>query len=219
MISARASSAITLGARPPASVPMLSVLGPSRASSGSGMRRISARASSSLFDGGLAQFGIGGVGHLAGGADFVAERALAAERELVFGGLAVDDVARSAGRRGRLCRRRRCCAPRRPRRAARNRAAPSASRALDRFDHAGDDALGVAGAASPDEIVVLAGGEERRHGIDVGGERDDQRLAPLGEDVEAPRFDFDALDVAVVKSGEGGEVVVEVDCRPAPRCW
>ena len=48
MISARASSAITLGARPPERVPMLSVLGPSSGSSGSGIRRISARASSSL---------------------------------------------------------------------------------------------------------------------------------------------------------------------------
>ena len=74
----------------------------------------------------------------------------------------------------------------------------------------GDDALGVAGAASPDVLVVLARGEERRHGIDVGGERDDQRLAPLGEDVEAPRLDFDALDAAAVARGERRQVVVEI---------
>ena len=66
----------------------------------------------------------------------------------------------------------------------------------------GDDALGVAGAAAPDVFVVLARGEERRHGIHVGGERDHERLAPLREDVEAARLDFDALDAAVVAGGE-----------------
>src|ERR1035441_10256187 len=40
MMSARASSAITLGARPPESVPMLSVLGPSSASTGSARARV-----------------------------------------------------------------------------------------------------------------------------------------------------------------------------------
>ena len=48
MISARASSAITLGARPPERVPMLRVLGPSSESTGSGIRRIAASASINL---------------------------------------------------------------------------------------------------------------------------------------------------------------------------
>ena len=84
MMSARASSAITFGARPPASVPMFSVLGPSTSSTGSGMRRISASASSSLFDGRIAQLGIGRVRHLAGGADLVAQRALASPARAGF---------------------------------------------------------------------------------------------------------------------------------------
>ena len=98
--------------------------GPSSSSTGSGMRRISRERVEQFVDGGIAQLGIGGVRHLAGGADFVAQRALAAERELVLGGLAVDDVARAARRLRRPCRRRRCCAPRRPRTAGRNRAGP-----------------------------------------------------------------------------------------------
>src|ERR1035441_9042383 len=57
-----------------------------------------------------------------------------------------------------------------------------------RLDHAGDDALGVAGAEPPDELAVLPRGEKRRHGIDVCRERDHQRIAPLGKDIAAPRF-------------------------------
>ena len=45
-------------------------------------------------------------------------------------------------------------------------------------DHGGDDAFGVAGAAAPDEFVILAGREEGRHGIHVGGERDSELVAP-----------------------------------------
>ncbi len=47
-------------------------------------------------DGRFAQFGISGVRHLACGCDLVAQRALGAERQLVFGGLAVDEESRSA---------------------------------------------------------------------------------------------------------------------------
>ena len=176
---------------------MLSVLGPSRASFGQRDAADIGEGVEQFVDGGIAQFGIGGVGHLAGGADFVAERALAAERELVFGGLAVDDVARAARRCGGFVGAGAVALL-----ADHEEQAEAAmavfQQGFDGFDHAGDDALGVAGAASPDEVVVFAGGEERRHGIDVSGEGDDQRLAPLGEDVEAARFHFDALDVAVV---------------------
>src|SRR5450755_441108 len=48
MISATASSAITLGARPPAMVPMFNVLRPSSSSTGNGIARMRASASSSL---------------------------------------------------------------------------------------------------------------------------------------------------------------------------
>ena len=68
-------------------------------------------------------------------------------------------------------------------------------------------------------VVVLAGGEERRHGIDVGGERDDQRLAPLREDVEAPRLHFDALDVPVVMARPAARGSRRGSCRRALRYW
>ena len=60
------------------------------------------------------------------------------------------------------------------------------------------------------EFVVLAGGDEGRNGIHVGGERDIEAVAPLREDVEAARLDFDALDGAAVARGEGREIVVEI---------
>ncbi len=43
--------------------------------------------------------------------------------------------------------------------------------AFDCANHRRNDALGIAGAASPDELVILAHSEEWRHGIDVRGER------------------------------------------------
>ena len=218
MISARASSAITLGARPPEMVPMFSVLGPSSGSTGSGMRAHIGQRVEQLVDGRIAQLGISRVRHLAGGDDFIAQRALGAERQLVFGGLAVDDVARAARRAGPPDTRRRCCAPRPPRTAGRNRARRLRA-APRRRDHGGDDALGVAGAAAPDVVVVLARGEERRHGIHVGGKRDGERLAPLREHVEAARLHFHALERAAEPRGQRRQVVEQVTARPAPRCW
>ncbi len=94
---------------------------------------MSASASSSLWMAESPSSGIGGVRHLAGGGHFVAQRALGAERQLVLGGLAVDDVARAARRLRRHGKRRRCCALRPPRTAGRNcarRASSSASAAL-----------------------------------------------------------------------------------------
>ena len=46
-----------------------------------------------LVDGGVAELGIGGVGHAAFGAEFDAEGALGGEGEAVVGGLAVDEEA------------------------------------------------------------------------------------------------------------------------------
>ena len=82
-----------------------------------------------LVDGRIAQFRIRRVRHLAGGDHLVAQRALGAQRQLVFGGLAIDDVARSARVLGGVDRRPRCCAPRPPRRAGRSRARPASSSA------------------------------------------------------------------------------------------
>ena len=84
MMSARASSAITLGARPPESVPMFSVLGPEQSSTGSGMRADLGERVDQFVDRRIAEFGIGRVRHLAGGADFVAQRALATRARAGF---------------------------------------------------------------------------------------------------------------------------------------
>ena len=85
-------------------------------------------------------------------------------------------------------------------------ATPAVSSPSHGIDHGGDDALGVAGAAAPDVVVVFARGEERRHGIDVRREGDDGR-APMGEDVETPLGDGHFLDRAAVLVGEGLEVL------------
>ncbi len=58
--------------------------------------------------------------------------------------------------------------------------------------------------------LVFAEGEERRHGIDVGGEGDREVLAPLREDIEAARLHFDAFDAAAEVGGQRRQVVVEV---------
>ncbi len=50
-----------------------------------------------LVDGGVAELGVGGVGHLAVGAELDAETAFGGEGEAVVGGLAVDDEARAVG--------------------------------------------------------------------------------------------------------------------------
>ncbi len=176
-MSARASSAMTLGARPPARVPMLSVLGPSSGSTGSGMRLHLGERVDEFVDGGFAQFGIGGVGHFAGGDHFVAQRAFGAERQAIFGGLAVDDVARAARIPGGLVGAGAVALFADDEEQAEIPLAGIEQR-LDGLDHGGDDALGIAGAAAPDGLAVFAEGEEGRHGIDVGGERDVERPRP-----------------------------------------
>ena len=176
----------------------------------------SASASSKFVDGGFAQLGIGRVRHAAGGDDLVAQRALGAERELVLGGLAVDEEVRAARRlgggvgAGAVA----LLADDEQQAEVAHARASSASAALI-MD--GDDALGVAGAASPDVLVVLARGEERRHGIDVSGERD-SRLAPVREDVEALRGSTSMRSTAAVLRGEGAQILEEVIRRRAPRC-
>ena len=129
MMSARASSAITLGARPPESVPMFSVLGPSSGSTGSGMRRIAASASISLWMAESPSSGIRRMRHLPGRHHLVPQRAFGAERQLVLGRLAVDDVARSARLLRRVVRSRAVALFARPRRALRDSRSPASSSA------------------------------------------------------------------------------------------
>ena len=63
-------------------------------------------------------------------------------------------------------------------------------------------------------LVVLARGDERRHRIDVRGQRDLQRFAPLREHVEALRLHFHAFDAPAVRGGDRREVIVEEIADP-----
>ena len=63
---------------------MLSVLGPRRASEGSSIARMRCKRVEKFVDGGIAQFGIGGVRHFAGGSQRIAEYAFGAEGEAGF---------------------------------------------------------------------------------------------------------------------------------------
>ncbi len=73
-----------------------------------------------VLDGRVAELGISGVRHASAGNDLVAERAFRTQRQLVAGGLAVDQKARATRMPGGMIARLRCCVPRRPRRAARS---------------------------------------------------------------------------------------------------
>src|ERR1700728_618215 len=100
--------------------------------------------------------------HAASGCDLVAQGALGAEGQLIFGRLAVDQVARTP-RMGR-----RVISPGAIALLADEEDPPEIALAAFKqrfvsFEHRVDDALGVSGAASPDEFGVLAGGDERRN--------------------------------------------------------
>ena len=78
-------------------------------------------------------------------------------------------------------------------------------------DLRGDDAFCVAGAAAVNELIVLAGGDERRDGIDVGGEDDVGGVAWIaGKYIEALAggaafaglLDFDLFDREAVLGEE-----------------
>ena len=115
----------------------------------------------------------------------------------------------------RMISARRCCVPRRPRTAGRNCATPRFEQTLRGVDHAGDDALGIAGAAAPDEFVVFARAEEGRDGIHVGGERHHGLVAELREDVEAARFHFHALHASIDSGRRASPEVRRGNCQRA----
>lgn len=60
-------------------------------------------------------------------------------------------------------------------------------------EHGGDDALHVTRAAAVDKLVILAGSEEGRHGVQVRGERHGRIVAEAGENVEPVLLDLDLL--------------------------
>jgi hypothetical protein len=83
-------------------------------------------------------------------------------------------------------------------------------KALGGDEHRRDDALGVAGAAAPDEGLILTKRDAGRYGIHVGGERYDRR-AEGREHIPALRVDFDSARDSVVSGAEPGQVVVEIE--------
>ncbi len=181
---ASALSAMTLGAWPPLMRPMFRVEAPILRFDRQGQGEDVVQRGDELVDGGFAEFGVGGVGHAALGADFDAECAFGGDGEAVVGGLAVDEEARAAwalvgddGAGGVALL------------ADDEEQADldaGVAQAISGGDLRGDDALGVAGAAAVEVLVVFAAAEEGRHGVHVGGENDIGRDAgKRGVDVEA----------------------------------
>ena len=133
--------------------------------------------------------------------DFVAQNALGRESQLIFGGLAIDQEARTA----RIARGCKCSGAVAFFTDDEEQAEIFCARSEQLFggaDHGGNDAFGVGGAAAPDAIVVFARRKEGRHGVQMRGERD-ERGSPVREDVETMRLDGAAFDLA---AGAGGEV-------------
>ena len=75
-----------------------------------------------------------------------------------------------------------------------------------RLEHGSDDAFGIASATAPDLRAIVAGRDERRHGVHVCGERDDGG-AEADEDVIAILLNRKAFDFAVKAVGEIADVV------------
>ena len=67
--------------------------------------------------------------------------------------------------------------------------------------------------ASPDECVVFARGDERRHRIEVGGERDVKPLAELREHVVAARFHLQGFDVPAIPRRERAQPVADIQAH------
>ena len=159
-------------------------------------------------DGGMAEFRISGMREAAARDELITQRAFRTERQQIFRGLAVNQVARASRRFG-----------------GGDRAGtvaffsddeeqgkifhPVFEKSLCSNNHGRDDPFGIAGAASPDEFFILGGREERRHGIHVSRERY-ERLSPRSENIESPRLDVLQLDLSRMIGGEGRKVCEEI---------
>src|SRR6516162_9521948 len=136
--------------------------------------------------------------------ELVAQGALRAERQAVFRRLAVNQktgTARST-RRGLRSNAVSFLADHEEQ----AKAAHASSKQFFRGpQHRSQNTLGVAGPPAPDKVRILARGKEWRHGIHVGGERDNG-LAPGGEDVVAIGCRGNALEVAGMPSEERGQM-------------
>ncbi len=76
----------------------------------------------------------------------------------------------------------------------------------------GDDALGVARSAAPDEFVILARRDKGRNRVHVRGERHD-RFAETSEDVQALRLNFHGFQMAIVSRAEPCKVVAQIQAN------
>src|SRR5271154_5870511 len=68
-------------------------------------------------------------------------------------------------------------------------------------NHGSDDAFGIAGAATPEIVLIFTGAEEWRNSVHVGRERDDG-VAPENVDIVAIGLDANAFDLAAVTRGK-----------------
>ena len=135
---------------------MFSVPGPTSSTNGQFKRENFFERVDELMDGAVAEFGIGGVAHLAGGAEGRSQSAFGRQRETIVGRFAVDEKAAALGI---------FVGEPRPGGVAlladdEEQADLSAlvAQAHGGGDLRGDDALGVATAAAVDELVVFAAG-------------------------------------------------------------
>ena len=138
----------------------------------------------------------------------VAQRALGAQRQLVLGGLAVDDVPRAARRLGGMVSARAVAL------LAHHEQQPEI--ALRRLPAAPPTALIMEAmmplvSQAPRPQMNSSSSREAKNGgtVSMWVESVTQRLAPLREDVEAVRLHFHALDAAAEAGGQRRQVVVE----------
>ncbi len=119
---------------------------------------------------------------------------------LVFGRLAVDDKAGPA----RLLRRMECaCAVLflADDEQQSEIGSPAFEQLFGRRDHGSDNALGIAGRASPNEFVILPGRKKWRHRVHMRRESDVRPLSELCENVEAMWLDLYPLNPPFVLRG------------------
>ena len=152
-----------------------------------------------------------------GGRDFVAQRALGAERQLVPGGLAVDEIARAARAAPPRDRRPRCCALRRPRTAAPKLRTPPSSSASAALIMA---AMMPLVSQAPRPQMNSSSSREGKNGgtVSMWVESVTVGRSPQREDVEAARLDFDTLGVAADSARRGPRGSPATEGRHAPRC-
>jgi len=148
------------------------------------------------------------MGHSAAGDDFKAKCTFRAQRKLVFGGFAIDDV---------LTATRRSCGGDRSRAITfftnyeenAEIAFAGGKQALGGHQHGGNDAFGIASAAAPDLHAIIARRNKRRDSIHMSG-KSHYGMAEAHENVVAIRLDGQALDFAVEALGEGAQMVEQV---------